>query len=709
MFRGGGKLILACLFVLPTIAHAQDPLVLWHAYDDREAEALQQVLEAFEREHDEHVQAMRLPFGVLSSRLESAVPSGNGPDLFIDAHERLGRYLARGLVQPLAGATEGLEPAHLEALTRDGQLYGLPLSAKALALYVNTDLAVPREIELDALCEGVEAQWCLAVDGEDAYFAAPIFHAYGASLYTADRYGLAHDGVADPGAIRALEHLRRLFDDGLVPPEPSSDLVARLFGAGDAAFAISGPWFASSLPDALNFRVVPLPTIDGAAMRPFVTVEAVFQASTRDPERVARLSDYLAGPKGALIRARVGRQVVSHVDTWNQFEPDASLLAFREAARGGVLMSSDLRMSQTFEPTTRAIRAVVRRGVTPAAALVDAERRFDDAVRPPPPTREGSTDLLFIGLLLLIIAGIAVHRARGSDVSLRASIPAYRYLVASFVAVLVLVIAPLLVGAAMSLFATDGSEFHYVGLSHYVDILTARGRPLFSEGSFWRVLAVTVLWTVLNLFLHVAIGVALALMLHRPGLRGRSLYRVLLILPWAVPNYVTALSWKGMFHSQYGAINALLEAVGAEPVAWFSRFSTAFAANITTNVWLGFPFMMVVALGALSAIPKELYEAARVDGASWWQQQRLITLPLLWPSLIPAVAMGAVWTFNMFNVVFLVSGGEPGGSTEILVSEAYRWAFTRGARYGYAAAYAVLIFVVLWLATRTKGVSRAMS
>src|SRR5439155_9929712 len=88
-------------------------------------------------------------------------------------------------------------------------------------------------------------------------------------------------------------------------------------------------------------------------------------------------------------------------------------------------------------------------------------------------------------------------------------------------------------------------------------------------------------------------------------------------------------------------------------------------------------------------------EAAEVDGATRWQRFRLVTLPLLRPMLLPSVVLGAVWTFNMFNVIFLVSGGEPDGSTDILVSEAYRWAFTRDAQYGYAAAYAVLIFVLL--------------
>jgi arabinogalactan oligomer/maltooligosaccharide transport system permease protein len=104
--------------------------------------------------------------------------------------------------------------------------------------------------------------------------------------------------------------------------------------------------------------------------------------------------------------------------------------------------------------------------------------------------------------------------------------------------------------------------------------------------------------------------------------------------------------------------------------------------------------MMVISLGALQSIPGEIYEAARVEGASRWQQFRAITLPSLKPSLIPAIIISVVWTFNMFNIIFLVTGGEPGGSTEILITQAYKFAFERY-RYGYAAAYSVIIFLIL--------------
>ncbi|MFK7999594.1 MAG: extracellular solute-binding protein, partial [Polyangiales bacterium] len=657
---------LTCLLAMSAgYVEAQD-VVLWHAYDDREAAALEEVLTAFEESEGASVDAVRLPFGVLASRLESAVRTGNGPDLFIDAHERLGRYAALGIVQALAIADRpNVEASQLDALTVENQQFGFPLSAKALALYVNRDLVRDDENTLDArlrieLRDGV---WPLVTEGENAYYAAPFFHAFGAEVFLppADLAANSTQGA------EALTRLRDYFDAGLIPPEPSGALVARLFGSGQAAYAISGPWLAASLPAGLNYDVVPLPALEGGgAMQPFVTIEGVFRASGEPNATAERLALFLAGEESALIRARIGGQVVSHIGAWDDLAEEGRLAAFRAAANHGVLMPSHPHMSQTFEPLSHAIRSVVRGGQDPQVALADAESRFARAARPLPEEKDTTFGLLLAGALLMLLAFFALQKATSREFrsAVKSSLPAYRYVSVAAVAVLLLVIGPLVVGALMSLFATDGSEIRYVGFTHYAAILSGDGLGLFANGSFWRVLFVTAVWTALNLALHVGLGIGLALLLHRPGLRFRGLYRVLLIVPWAVPNYVTALSWKGMFHSQYGAINAIIEAAGGESIQWFSRFATAFAANITTNVWLGFPFMMVVALGALSAIPKELYEAAKVDGATPFQRLRYITLPMLWPTMIPAIAMGAVWTFNMFNVVFLVSGGEPGGSTE---------------------------------------------
>jgi len=228
-------------------------------------------------------------------------------------------------------------------------------------------------------------------------------------------------------------------------------------------------------------------------------------------------------------------------------------------------------------------------------------------------------------------------------------------------------------------------HFRFIGLRNFVAILT--------DPEFYSVLWRTVAWTAVNVFFHVTIGLWLAILLNRK-LPGQPVFRTLLVLPWAIPQYIAALSWKTMFQYDFGAINLFLKAIGLPPAPWLSEPNWAFAAVIITNVWLGFPFMMMVSLGGLQSIPRELYEAADVDGASAWSKFREITLPLLRPVLIPAVTLGIVWTFNMVNVIYLVTGGGPGNSTDILVSYVYKAAFDF-ARYGYAAAFSTVIFLIL--------------
>jgi arabinogalactan oligomer/maltooligosaccharide transport system permease protein len=237
----------------------------------------------------------------------------------------------------------------------------------------------------------------------------------------------------------------------------------------------------------------------------------------------------------------------------------------------------------------------------------------------------------------------------------------------------------------------------WVGLRNFREILTdiaiTRETPagrVFNYQNFYWTLGFTVVWTVTNVAIGVGVGLALALALNTPGLALRPIYRVLLIVPWAVPNYITALIWRGMFHKQFGVVNQALLIVGGDSISWFEHPLTAFLAILATNGWLSFPFMMVISLGSLQSIPGELYEAARVDGATRWQQFRSITLPSLKPALVPAV----IWTFNMFNIPYLVSAGEPAHATEILITQAYKIAFEQY-RYGYAAAYSTIIFAIL--------------
>ncbi|GAB4176266.1 MAG: hypothetical protein Kow00108_11570 [Calditrichia bacterium] len=272
---------------------------------------------------------------------------------------------------------------------------------------------------------------------------------------------------------------------------------------------------------------------------------------------------------------------------------------------------------------------------------------------------------------------------------------AYIYILPSFLVLAAVVLYPFIYNLLISvsnMSLTHFKSWKIIGFTHYLNILM--------DKTFYVIFGKTVLWTVLNVTAHVVLGVFLALILNQT-LPGKGMIRTLLVIPWAVPQYITALTWRGLFNYRYGAVNLLLVkganllGFSIQPVEWLSSPVGAWAAALITNIWLGFPFMMIIALGGLQSIPKELYEAADIDGASAWQKFKNITLPLLKPVMIPAISLGVIWTFNNFNVIWLVSnGGEPSDLTHILVSYVYKNAFTYY-RYGYSAALSMVIFGIL--------------
>jgi arabinogalactan oligomer / maltooligosaccharide transport system permease protein len=310
-----------------------------------------------------------------------------------------------------------------------------------------------------------------------------------------------------------------------------------------------------------------------------------------------------------------------------------------------------------------------------------------------------------LGAVILAIFALGV--ARRVRETLSEFRHAYLYVTPAMVGMLVLVFFPFIYGITLSftgqtIFNTNQPLTElWVGLQNYIDILgsfdvakrTADGWVINYQNFYWT-LFITICWTVSNVAVGVGLGMVLALALNTPGLKGKAIYRVLLILPWAIPNYITALIWKALFHQQFGAINQAIQMFGGEPVAWFDGVFSSFITGLATNGWLSFPFMMVVILGGLQSISADMYEAATVEGATRRQQFWSITLPLLKPTLVPAVILSVVWTFNMFNVIYLVSGGEPAGANEILITKAYKIAFEEY-RYAYSAAYSTVIFLIL--------------
>lgn len=266
-------------------------------------------------------------------------------------------------------------------------------------------------------------------------------------------------------------------------------------------------------------------------------------------------------------------------------------------------------------------------------------------------------------------------------------------------------------GATMTLDAPlpDGAEyvaiarfndFGWIGLRNFREILRQ------ATSALLPVFAWNLAFGVLTIALNTAFGVFIAVLLNNPALRFKAFYRSILIIAWALPNVITLQVWRGFLNENFGAINRVLMLLDltATPVNWLGNAWAAKGAVLLVNLWLGMPFMMVATLGALSAIPKDVYEAARIDGANAWQSFWGVTAPLLRTALVPITLTGFAFNFNNFNVIFLLTDGGPPVSwgtatargTDILISWAYNEAFRSqgGLAYGLGSAISIMIFVI---------------
>lgn len=229
---------------------------------------------------------------------------------------------------------------------------------------------------------------------------------------------------------------------------------------------------------------------------------------------------------------------------------------------------------------------------------------------------------------------------------------------------------------------------------------------LLDTGDFIVVVMRTIIFVILRVPLTFVIGLVLALVLNTPDLRGRTFFRVALFVPWGASAVaiLLALVWQFFFRQQ-GTINQILSALfNVEGPVWLNNPISAMIAIVLADIWFSYPFFMVSILGALQSIPGELYEAADVDGANWWQQLLSITLPLIRPAVMPALVLTSITAFQMFGTAYAMTGGGPQlaadkpGATELVMVYAYRQIY-QVSNYGRATAFAVMIFIMLFLAT----------
>ena len=265
----------------------------------------------------------------------------------------------------------------------------------------------------------------------------------------------------------------------------------------------------------------------------------------------------------------------------------------------------------------------------------------------------------------------------------------YVYVAPAILLLVILLIYPIIKVFEYSLFTGVflSKEPTFVGLKNFVTMFT-------NDRTFFPILRHTAVFTVASVVLHVIIGFVFAMLLNRPSNRvAKNVFRVILILPWVFTAPIVALNWR-LILAPTGIINYIIGFIGVAPQDWYGNPKIAMISLIITNAWRGYPFVMVSILAGLQSIPSDLYEAAEVDGAHLLQRHRYVTLPLLKPIVASVALLDSIWTFRVFPIVWLTTGGGPIGRTEVLSTSIYRQAFYK-LNYSMASAQAVVILVII--------------
>jgi arabinogalactan oligomer / maltooligosaccharide transport system permease protein len=724
-------------------------ITIWHQMRPAERELLHDEIARFQTAHPRvRVRALYKETEELRSSFQAAALAGGGPELVYGPSDVLDTLQTMGILQDLSpwfpealrgdfveGALTYL-PGHSDPSRRElvqiGDRFGNHLALVYNRRFVPTPPATSEELvemavsnTLDENRDGRKERYGLVWNFTEPFFAVPFVTGFGGWVFVEPASVPIAGGAIPrpvpaldtPQTVAALRFIKSLRDEhGVIPANCDYELADALFKTGRAAMIINGDWSWADYLDnpEIDAAVAVLPVVGatGLPMRPMVAPKGYSLNENVRPEAAAEAMAFVRHMVSSDVQQRIVerlRMLPARRSALNDplFDTDATLQTSLAQLERGRLMPVETEMRAVWDAMRPPYQALLGGAMTPEAAAAAMQQGALSKIEQIRRETQPGASLHVIQWLgaALLAAWIIWQRKSFAQFAhdWRRNRLAYLFVMPAVVAIFAVIVFPFFYNVVLSLSNMSLANFQdwqVVGVQNYAEVL--------GDAKIWRFFIKTIVWTVVNIAFHVGLGLLLAVALNGP-VRGKALYRISLIIPWAVPAYITALTWRGMFDYEYGAVNLMLTRVAqfppvgwllgvlgfSPPVNWLGDVTHAFQACIVANVWLGFPFMMVIALGGMQGIPQELYEAARIDRASRWQQFWHITLPLLKPVLLPAVTLGVIWTFNNLNVVWLVSNtGEPQDETHILVSWVYKSVFNLY-RYGYGAALSMLIFFML--------------
>jgi arabinogalactan oligomer/maltooligosaccharide transport system substrate-binding protein len=384
---------MACLCLILALAACSTPrdsgIVLWHSYTGLERDALEASAARWNAVHPTTpIVLVSVPNDAFADKISSAVPRGNGPDLFIYAHDRIGDWADAGVIEPIEfwvddARADRFEDRVLGLMAYHGSLWGLPLAVKSLALFYRTDLVPTPPRTTDDIVQMAPAlrargKYALTYANVDLYYHAPWLFAYGGQIFDAQ----GKLALASPQAAAAMTFARALVRDEVVPKDQSDPQVASLFDAGNAAMAMSGPWFIADIAEGVPWKVTTLPIVSttGKPATPFVGAESiVMSARAHDKGLAFAAMDFLTSDASAIERAKLAHQLVPNTHAYDDpaIGGDPVLATFRAQLEHVEPMSNDPTMRMVWTPYKAALGDGLDGRVDPGERLLALQHQIE--------------------------------------------------------------------------------------------------------------------------------------------------------------------------------------------------------------------------------------------------------------------------------------------------------------------------------------------
>lgn len=729
-----------------------DVIRIWFSQYEAENAALQTIADRYFSETGKEVEVIpRINvFNAVNDLVNNATLSERPDIVFMQAPD-IGRLVASGYLESLTDKIDDelrsrFVDVAFSAFRLNGEIYGIGYSVDTSGLLYNKDIISEAELpktweEFFALAETktvmdgdkISVHGTL-LNSRDMWFTYPLIKTYGGyyyGTYPNGEYNPYDVGLDNEGMLDYIAQIKDAQNKGLVLTNKihgESEIVSR-FANNQVGMILYGLWYASTFQQkGINYGIASLPdSKDGTISRALTTVQGfVMNQFSLHKEDSWDFLKYMLEDENQQLLIEAGNEYERKLGTRN---PASLAVIESDYIQSSAILSSLSELSSECEPfpnipegpiwynyTTTVFQAIF---FGDQSGECDAEIKLAelaDKIRDDVRLMNYHADQIEFpswvisaiigGLLVLLIGFFLWKRAKNRNKPRYLRLPSWKETLIAWglmtpllILLLVFYVYPIIHNFYLSLTDYSGinlRDYGLIGFSNYKDVFVAGLDGLISM-VIW-----TITFAVAVVTVSFVLGTLLSTLLQKAGMRIARIYRIVFILPWVIPTVITLLMWQGLLETENGLVNQILGVIGIPNIPWLSHPVVAKLSTILVMTWFSFPYFMVIASGLLQAIPKDYYDAAKVDGASSAYIFFSITLPLVFKALIPTLIMSFIMQFNQFGVYILTAGGPAAdkigapGSTDLLITYVFNTAFNTN-RYAVAATYSVLIFVFVAL------------